>query len=439
VPNIHQLWASFESWLLDPPSQKLSPMLRQLRQILRILYAVIRDVVSGQISLHAMSLVYTTILSVVPMLALCFSVLKAFNVQDQFTPMLYSFLEPMGEKGIEIHDNVLAFVDNMKVGLLGAVGFVMLLYTVISLIQKIERAFNTIWLVPQLRSIGERFSNYLSVVMVGPVLLVAAISMTASTMNSTVVQSLVAIEPFGSLIYSITKLIPFLMIIAAFTFFYIMMPNTKVSLKSAVLGGVMSGSAWQACSMAFTAFVVNSSKYDAIYSGFAVGILLLIWLYMNWLILLLGSSIAFYHQHGSHITRFTDVKPSPEVIEQVGLDIVRRIAQHYESEQAPISQAQIENDNNIPAFINRQIIDKLITQGLVLLAGEKADQLVPGRSTDQITVADVLKVLRKDDAQLLKGLKTSPKTEQLMARLNSAMDQSLENVSLRDLIEQKQN
>ena len=389
-------WERFETWLLDPPSPSLSPNEQRLRRVLRIIYAVIRDLVNGQISLHAMSLVYTTILSIVPLLALSFSILKAFNVQDKFTPMLYRFLEPMGEKGLEIHENILNFVNNVKVGVLGIVGFVLLFYTAVSLVQKIERAFNTIWLAPQLRSIGNRFSQYLTVILVGPVLIVAALSVTASTMNSSLVQSLAAIEPFGSLIIVVTKLMPFLMIIMVFTFFYSLMPNTKVRFTSALWGGVVGGSAWQASSILFTAFVVNSAKYDAIYSGFAVGIVLLIWLYLNWLILLLGSSIAFYHQHGNHITRQSGFESSPQLLEKVGLDLMVRIAQAFESGRGPLSQSELEQQKFVPPILTRKITKRLLSSGLIVYAGEDGDGYVPGRSTDQISVADVLNSLRVD-------------------------------------------
>ena len=334
-----------------------------------------RDLINGHLTLHAMSLVYTTMLSIVPMLALSFSVLKAFNVQDQFTPMLYGFLEPMGAKGLEIHNSVLAFVENIKVGVLGFVGFLLLFYTVISLVQKIERAFNTIWFAPQLRSVGQRFTNYLSVILVGPVVVVTAISVTASTMSSSLVQSLIAIEPFGTLIVALTKLMPFLMIIAAFTFFYVLMPNAQVNFKSALVGGVVAGSSWQATSLLFTSFVVGSTNYDAIYSGFAVGILLLIWLYVNWLILLIGSSIAFYHQHENHITREAEIELAPELIEQVGLDMMLCIARRYEQNAKPISQLELEKRHFIPAILTRKVIDRLIKHRLVLLVGEKSERL----------------------------------------------------------------
>jgi len=429
-----QLWLSFESWLLDSPKVALHPCIHHLRHLLRILFAVGRDMSSGQLNLHAMSLVYTTILSIVPLLALVFSVLKAFNVQDELTPMLHRFLEPMGEKGIEIEGSVLSFVDNMKVGVLGALGLVMLIYMVVSLIQKIERAFNAIWLTPQLRSLGERISHYLSVILIGPVLIVTAISLTASTMNSGFVQSVLAIEPFGSLFVFLTKLMPFIMIIFAFTFFYVVMPNARVSFRSALFGGVISGCSWQVSSLIFTAFVVNSTRYDVIYSGFAVGIVLLIWLYMNWLILLLGSSIAFYHQHGSHITRNHKLEASPELIEKAGLDIMRYIALRYDSDSIPVKQVELEGLNSIPAILSCKIIDKLLEHNLLLIAGEKSDLFVPAHSTDQISVASIFKALRQDKTYLTSMMSVAPSVEILIQKVNTDFYKSLEHVTLRDLI-----
>ncbi|MEP7705388.1 YhjD/YihY/BrkB family envelope integrity protein [Paraglaciecola sp. 25GB23A] len=438
MQKLQDSWSKFESWLLDPPLKALSKPELISRRILRIMYAVVRDLANGQISLHAMSLVYTTILSIVPLLALSFSVLKAFNVQDKFTPMLASFLEPMGEKGLEIQLNILSFVDNVKVGVLGIVGFVLLFYTAISLVQKIERAFNTIWLAPQLRSIGNRFSQYLSVILVGPVLIVAAISVTASTMNSSLIQTLAEIEPFGSLIIMLTKLMPFLMIIIAFTFFYAMMPNTKVKFTSALWGGIVGGSAWQASSLIFTAFVVNSTNYDAIYSGFAVGILLLIWLYMNWLILLMGSSIAFYHQHGNNITRNANFEASPVLLEKVGLEVMVRVAECFEQGAGPISQTRLEQRKFLPPALTRQVINKLLEAGLVIVAGADSDCLVPGKSTDQITVADILNALRHDQSHLYKKLNFAPSLERLSEDYQSNIDNQFGQILLRDLINQQQ-
>jgi len=427
-----------EDWLLLEPKHPLNPLESAVRRFARILFAVIRDLINGQLTLHAMSLVYTTMLSVVPLLALSFSVLKAFNVQDKFTPMLYSFFEPMGEKGLELHNTVLNFVDNIKVGVLGTVGFLLLFYTVVSLVQKIEKAFNTIWFAAELRSFSQRFSNYLSVILVGPVLVVSALSVTASTMNSELVKGLMAIEPFGTLIIALTKLMPFIMVIIAFTFFYILMPNTRVRFTSGLMGGVVAGVTWQATSLLFTSFVVNSAKYDAIYSGFAVGILLLIWLYVNWLILLLGSAIAFYFQHGNHITKTNRLEASAELVEKVGLGIMVQVAEQYEHGDHPMSQVEVERLNFIPAILTRRIVDKLIHHGLLLVVGEKSDQLAPGRSTDQISVADIYRTLRGDDSHLLSFVSSPDSINNLIRDLHADVGTRLSDTSLRDLMQSQQ-
>ena len=127
---------------------------------LRIVHAVANDVTEGQLGLRAMSLVYTTLLSLVPLLAVSFSVLKGFGVHNQMEPVLASFLAPLGERGVEITSNVIGFVENMQVGVLGAMGLGLLLYTVISLVQKIESAFNYAWHTAQTRTLGQRFANY---------------------------------------------------------------------------------------------------------------------------------------------------------------------------------------------------------------------------------------------------------------------------------------
>lgn len=167
---------------------------------IRIALRVIQDFMQGQLTLRAMSLVYTTLLSLVPLLALSFSMLKAFGIHNQLEPLLLNFLAPLGEKGAELATQIVQFVENIGVGVLGSLGLLLLVYTVVSLIQKVEASLNFIWHVNSVRSLSQRLSGYLSVVMVGPLLIVTALGITATMMNSGLVQQIVAIEPFGSLV-----------------------------------------------------------------------------------------------------------------------------------------------------------------------------------------------------------------------------------------------
>ncbi len=382
-------------WLFRPEKRERT-LPAALHRAARIVYATVRDLIDGQLTLHAMSLVYTTLLSMVPLLALSFSVLKALGAHKHVTPLLESFFEPFGETGVEIVQNILGFVDNMKVGVLGFFGLVLLVYTVVSLVQKVERSFNFIWHVPQLRSLGQRLSNYLSVILIGPLLVVSAMGLTASIMSSELVQTLVAIEPLGSLFLAGTKLAPFVFIILAFTFVYAFMPNTKVNFLSALVGGIIGGVSWQMSSILFASFVVSSSQYQAIYSGFAVGIVLLIWVYVNWLILLLGASIAYYFQHSDQICKSRRMISSPRLEERVGLGVMLMVAKCFDSNQPALSVSQIERDMKAPAEITRRVLTKLVERRLLCFAGESGDCVVPARSLDHIDLADLMLVIRSE-------------------------------------------
>ncbi|SFR55863.1 tRNA-processing RNAse BN [Marinobacter daqiaonensis] len=393
-----------ERWILENPDPPKSRPWTWLYTSARTLYAVGRDVVSGQLTLHAMSLVYTTLLSIVPLMALSFSVLKALGVHERIEPFLYQFFQPLGPQGVELADKVLTFVDNVKVGVLGSVGLALLVYTVVALVQKVERSFNMIWRVPDMRSLGERFSNYLSVIMIGPLLMVSAIGISATIFSSAVVQQLIAIEPFGTAVLMISRLMPVLLVVGAFTFAYVLIPNTNVKLRYALIGGLIAGVAWQTAGLVFASFVAGSAKYAAIYSSFAIGIILLIWLYINWMILLLGSSIAFYLQNPGSVSKRREVDLSPELQEQVALVLMWKVCKPFsEGNKAP-QQEKLEQEMRVPGEVTRRISDKLIRQGLLNLAGSSGDRLVPGRALELIRVGDVLDAARKDEEGLVPSL-----------------------------------
>src|SRR5215470_10426663 len=203
---------------------------------------------------RAAGLVYTTLLSLVPFLAVMFSVLKAFGVHHQIEPLLTQTLEPLGPKSVEITATIIGFVDNLKVGVLGIVGVAGLFYTTYSLIDKIEQALNAIWMVRQGRSWGRKFADYLSAVLVGPVLVFTAFGLLASMQSNTVVEGLMEIQPFGSFLLWTAELVPFLMLCSVFTFFYKFIPNTQVNIGSAFVGGIAAAILWGIAGEVFAKF-----------------------------------------------------------------------------------------------------------------------------------------------------------------------------------------
>jgi len=207
---------------------------RWAETVLCIARAIVRDLLGGELTLRAMSLVYTTLLSLVPLLAIGFSVLKALGAHNRVEPVLAELLEPLGPQGREITTRIVDFVDNIEVGVLGFVGLLLLFYTVISLLQKIEHALNFIWHVPGQRRPLEKVRDYLSAVIIGPVLLIAATGAIASLMSSQLVQSMAEFGPIGQAIALAGPMTSIALIIAAFTFLYIFLPNTRVKIVPAL-------------------------------------------------------------------------------------------------------------------------------------------------------------------------------------------------------------
>jgi len=362
---------------------------------LRMALAIFRDLSRGQLTLWAMSLVYTTLLSLVPLLAISFSVLKGFGVHNQIEPMLLSLLEPLGDKGAEITARIIEFVDNVQVGVLGSLGLVLLFYTVVSLMQKIERAFNTVWHVERERSLGQRFRDYLSVLVIGPALIFAAVGIGASITSHAMVGNLAAIEPLGSLIRMAGKLIPFLMISAAFSFMYASSPNSTVKLRAAWCGGLVAGLMWNVLGRVFASFVVGSAKYTAIYSTFATLLFFMIWLYVAWLILLIGANIGFYIQHPAYLRgKGGSQRLSHRAREKLALTLTVLIAQHHYRQAPPWSAEALSQKLRIRNDPVHDVLQVLERANLIKATSDRPPTYLPARPFEEVRVDEILAATR---------------------------------------------
>lgn len=407
-------------------------------KIFRVAYVVIRDMLDGQLTLRAMSLVYTTLLSLVPLIAVSFSVLKGFGVHNQVEPILLNLLAPMGEKGIEITEKVIGFVENIKVGVLGSLGLFLLLYTVVALIQKIERSFNYTWRVTQVRPLAQRLSDYLSVVLVGPVLIFSALGITATVTGAEFVQKLSQVEPFGQFIHLVGTMVPYLLVIAAFTFIYTFVPNVKVKIKSAAVGALVAGVLWESMGWVFASFVVNSAKYAAIYSAFATLIMFMIWLYLSWLILLVGASIAFYHQHPEYLTRQMRVlKISNRLKEQAALQIMYLIANRFYHHQQPWSVEELSRRIGVPMGVVETVVNMLQTGELLKATDASPRGLLPAQPLELTGIKDILDVVRAADENPYLNpdrMNTHASIQQLLDEIDSGTASALGGKSLQDVL-----
>jgi len=437
--QILQWYDTFSARLWRDNLRQLQFWRRAPIAIVRLLVVLTRQLVRGQLNLRAMSLVYTTLLSIVPLLAVSFSVLKGFGVHNQVEPLLLNFLAPLGPKGEELSNNIIGFVENVRVGVLGSLGLLFLLYTVVSLIQKVESSFNYVWQVDRLRGLAQRFSNYLSVILIGPVLVFSALGLTATAMDNSLVQQLMNIEPFGYLIVSLSKLVPYLLVIAAFTFIYMFIPNTRVNLVPALVGGLVAGVLWQSSGWAFAAFIASSTKYAAIYSGFAILVLLLIWLYLNWLILLLGAQVAFYVQYPHYMTRQpVQLRLSNRLRERLALQIMFMVADHHINRLDPWTSEALVHHLGLPMQPVHQVLQLMVDSGFLAETADLPPAYLPRRDVETITLAELYEVVRSAGENRLLTLKSLPhqqQVEEAMTALQQAVKNEFGERTLKDLVE----
>ena len=439
-PNL--LLKNYYDFVWGSDSKQLPHFQRMLIQALRISQLVIRDLVDGMLTLQAMSLVYTTLLSIVPLLAVSFSVLKGFGVHNQVEPMLLNLMQPLGDKGVEITQRIIEFVENTKAGVLGSLGLALLFYTVVSLIQKIERSFNYTWRVTEQRPFAQRFSDYLSVVLLGPLLIFTALGVTASISGSAVLQQLHQYETIDWFIRFIGRLIPYLLVITAFTIVYIFVPNTRVKFKSALIAAVVSGVLWETTGWIFASFVVSSAKYAAIYSAFATLIIFMIWLYVCWMILLIGASIAFYVQYPEYRTlQQRNFHLSNRMKERIALLAMSIISGNYYANRDPLTTQQVAKRINITPELVNPIIDQLLSCKVLITTNGSKPGLLPAQPPEVQKVIDILRVVRKAEEHSGGSVELLPKFETieiLYEKMNSALDQGFGDVTLKDisLIEQ---
>lgn len=427
----------FMHFVWDTAEDKYPPLQRGGVIALRILYLLIRDLKEGQLNLRAMGLVYTTLLAMVPLIAVSFSVLKGFGVHNQVEPSLLRIMEPLGEQGVEITAKIIGFVDNIKAGVLGSLGLALLIYTTVSLLQKIERAFNFTWRVSTHRPLSQRFTDYITLILLGPVLIFSALGVTASVSNIALLQKVMEIEAIGFLLNLVGYLVPFILIVTIFSLVYKLVPNVNVKLKSAIIGAIVAGFLWQTSSWAFTTFVVGSTKYTAIYSAFATLIIFMIWLYLNWLILLIGCSVAFYYQYPEQRNIYSrTLILSNRLREKLSLHIMILVGRHFYQHKPAWTLDALIKKLNINGDICDLLINHLLQAGLLKRTAEEPVTFVPGYAIETITVNDIISSIRKageTTAFSTESLPEDPVVDSLYSGVEDAINKQLASKTLHDL------
>jgi membrane protein len=430
-PSLHR---RVEHWLFDLPEQIGGRPLRLVAMPLRCVYALLRDLARGDLGLRAMSLVYSTLFAIVPVVAVAFSVLKAFGYHRELEPVLFEFLRPLGDQGYQLTAQIMQFVDNVQGTLLGTIGFVFLLYTVLSTIQKVEEALNFVWHVERPRSFARRATEYVVVMLIVPALAVFAMVTLARLEASDVVARISGLASGLAAGEERSHFAPYLMIVGLFTFVYLYMPNTRVRPLPALVGALFGGVLWAAVGALFTRIVVYSAKTAAIYAGFAVVLLFLFWLYLSWLIVLLGAQLSFYVQHPEHLrTGHADIPMTGSLRERLALSLMHLVADRFVNGGARWTTNALADRLQVPATVLSEVIGSLESHGLVLAAEDET--VVPARDLESITLAAILDAIRHEVPDPRRpDLRPVAAADEAAQTADEALRASLRGRTLRDLV-----
>lgn len=376
--------------------------------LLRVLILSIRGFDEDKCQLRASALTFYSLISIVPVAAMAFGIAKGFGFEKMLESQLRSKLT--GQE--EILNNVIQFshslLESTKGGLLAGIGLVVLFWAVIKVLGQIEDSLNDIWGIKDQRSLGRKFGDYLSMMLVCPVLIILSSSVTifVTTQVTLILERITILGSFSPIIFLLLKLMPYCLLWGLFSFLYIFIPNTKVRFTSALLAGIITGTLFQVVQWGYITFQVGTAKYNAIYGSFAAFPLFLVWLQMSWLIVLYGAELSFAHQNVDTYEFEPDaLQASRRLKTLLSLQIAQRLIQNFARGEAPLTARQISHELEIPIRLVNEILFELTQSNILSVTdtsrdGERGFQ--PALDIHALTIQHVV------DAMELRGLNTIP-------------------------------
>ncbi len=387
--------------LLHAPLKSFSPRMMFLVRQIRIFTLAFKGFTEDRVQLRASALTYYTILSIVPIIALAFGIANGFGfgtfleeqIMERFT----------GQE--KVMEWILTFVDKylsrIRGGLIAGIGIVVLLWTVMKLLGNIESSFNDIWQIKKSRVMSRKVSDYISLVVITPVLLFVSSSVTLFLSNQ--IKSSAEMFPLlsyiGPILSFLVSLIPYVLIWLVFTLLYIIMPNTKVNFKSAFIGGVIAGTMFQLLQWGYIYFQSSITSYGAVYGSFAALPLFLIWMQFSWLIVLFGAEVAFANQNVEHYEAESEsFNISNHFKRTVTMLLLKEIIMNFKNGELPLTAEQLAKKIDFPIRLIREILYELQETGIIsetVTKSVKEGAYQPAQDIDNLTIGYVIEVLDK--------------------------------------------
>jgi membrane protein len=382
-----------------------------IRQV-RILIVAIRGLAEDRVQLRASALTYNTLLSVVPLAAVAFGIAKGFGLDNMLERYLVEDLQMHGEVVTRIIDFSHSLLNTTKGGLIAGIGVIVLFWTIIRVLANIESSFNDIWGVSKARTLLRKISDYLSFMLVCPFLFVMSSTVTVvlASQFEVAAKKVWLVGALSPAFFLVLKLTPLFLLWLMFTFIYIFMPNTKVTVKAGALAGIIVAVLFLFFQLLYINAQIVIAKYNAIYGSFAALPLFLVWLQMSWLIVLLGAEYSFAQQNvETYEFEHAYSKVSHSFKRLLSLRIVHALVHNFCRGDAPWGAVEISQKLDIPLRLLRELVRELREAGViaqVTLEDDRQGAYQPARSVDGITIQSVIDALERrgvDDIPVAKS------------------------------------
>lgn len=409
---------------------------KKLLALRALLFRSVKGFVADYCPLHASALTLYSLLSIVPVFALLFGVAKGFGYEIHLKKRL---LEQVPNQETMLLQ-VLGFAENIlaetKGGLIAGIGIVVLVWSGVKVMSNIEDAFNAIWKLKQSRPLQKKLTDYISFMFLAPVLALSASSMTVFV-KTHILEWLATyyLPELGvAVITWIFGLSPLVIMFILFTSLYLFIPNQKVALKSAMLGGILASLLYQILQWSYLSLQIGVSGYNAIYGSFAALPLFLVWLQAGWMIVLFGCEVVFYHQNPDD-EHPTNGSLSVNLEKAIALQITRLISLAFIERRPPYSIDQLGEALKIPPGIINELLTKLINARLIVeLKTEvgRAAVFQPGLESTQLKVADVLEAIDNQGVNELPEMRHVQGALQFIRQVQQQFSQNTQHLLLRD-------
>lgn len=411
---------------------------------LRIVVLAVRGFDEDNCMLRASALTFFTLLSIVPIFAMMFAIAKGFGMEEKVEEEILKNFQGQEEVIVRMIEFARNMLDNTRGGVIAGVGVIILFLAIIKVLGNIEKSFNHIWGIKKGRTLGRKLSDYLSFMLICPVLLVVSGSVTAiiTSQGEIIAQKISEIKAIGTmapLILFSLKGVSLVLIWIMFTFIYFFIPNTKVKLSSGLIAGVLSGIIFQFVLWGIMAFQVGVNKYGAIYGTFAALPLFLIGLQTSWLIVLLGAEISFAHQNvDTYEFEHDSLSVSLRFKRLLSLLVCHTLVQNFCKGEKPLYAAQVSQMLDMPVRLVRQILFELEEVGIlneVVTEDEKRVAYQPALDVQRLTVQAVVDALDTKGEDRLPVVESDARAKLTVCleSFNEAITKSGANVALKEI------